>query len=101
MTQKTFEYANNVFRIKKMNAIEALALRSASDMKTVAGAKQFFTDVLERLEVQVGEKWLPVKQINTNVYLPAGIEEDFVGVQALVEFFMKEFLTPFFEKSAE
>lgn len=101
MEQKTLVYKDNTYRIRKMNAIEALALRSASDMKSVAGAKQFFTDVLERLEVQVGEKWLPVKQVDTNVYLPADIEDDFAGVQALVEFFMKEFLTPFFEKSAE
>lgn len=101
MEQKTFIYKDNTFRIRKMNAIEALALRSASDMKSVAGAKQFFTDVLERLEVQVGEKWLPVKQSKTNVYLPSGIEDDFTGIQTLVEFFMKEFLTPFFEKSVE
>ena len=101
MEQKTLVYKDNTYRIRKMNAIEALALRSASDMKSVAGAKQFFTDVLERLEVQAGDKWLPVKQVDANVYLPAGIEEDFAGVQALVEFFMKEFLTPFFEKSAE
>lgn len=101
MEQKTFEYNNNTFRIKKMNAIEALALRSASDMTTVAGAKQFFTDVLERLEVQAHEQWLPVKQEGKNVYLPDGIQDDFDGVQALVKFFMKEFLTPFFEKSVE
>lgn len=101
MEQKTLEYNENIYRVKKMNAIEALALRSASDMKSVDKAKLFFTDVLERLEVQAGEKWLPVKQPNTNVYLPDGIEDDFVGVQKLVEFFMKEFLTPFFEKSVE
>nr|DAN08984.1 MAG TPA: tail assembly chaperone protein [Caudoviricetes sp.] len=101
MEQKTFEYKDNIYRIRKMNAIEALALRSASDMKSVAGAKQFFTDVLERIEVQAGEKWLPVKQENANVYLPDGIQDDFTGVQLLIEFFMKEFLTPFFEKSVE
>lgn len=101
MEQKTLEYNENVYRVKKMNAIEALALRSASDMKSVDAAKRFFTDVLERMEVQVKDKWLPVKQPGTNVYLPDGIENDFVGVQKLVEFFMKEFLTPFFEKSVE
>lgn len=101
MEQKTITHNGNTYRIKKMNAIEALALRSASDMKTVATAKQFFIDVLERLEVQVGEKWLPVKQANTNVYLPSGIEDDFTAIQTLVEFFMKEFLTPFFKKSVE
>lgn len=99
--EKTMEYNDNTYRIKKMNAIEALALRTASDMKSVAGAKQFFIDVLERMEVQVGEKWLPVKQQNTNVYLPDGIQDDFIGVQKLTEFFMEEFMTPFFEKSVE
>lgn len=99
--EKTMEYKDNIYRIKKMNAIEALALRTASDMKSVAGAKQFFIDVLERMEVQVGEKWLPVKQQNTNVYLPDGIQDDFIGVQKLTEFFMEEFMTPFFEKSVE
>lgn len=99
--EKTLKYKDNAYRIKKMNAIEALALRTASDMKSVVGAKQFFTDVLERMEVQVGEKWLPVKQENTNVYLPDGIQDDFVGVQKLTEFFMEEFMTPFFEKSVE
>ena len=101
MEQKTLVYKDNTYRIRKMNAIEALALRSASDMKSVAGAKQFFNDVLERLEVQACEKWLPVKQADANVYMPAPIEEEFAGDQALIEFFMKEFLTPFFEKSAE
>lgn len=101
MEQKTLVYKDNTYRIRKMNAIEALALRSASDMKSVAGAKQFFNDVLERLEVQANEQWLPVKQEGKNVYLPDGIQDDFTGVQTLVEFFMKEFLTPFFEKSAE
>ena len=101
MELKTLVYNNNTFRIKKMNAIEALALRSVSNMKSVDTAKQFFIDVLERMEIQVKDKWLPVKQPGTNVYLPDGIENDFVGVQKLVEFFMKEFLTPFFEKSVE
>ena len=101
MEQKTLEHNENIYRVKKMNAIEALALRSASDMKSVDTAKQFFTDVLERMEIQVKDKWLPVKQAGANVYLPDGIEDDFVGVQKLVEFFMKEFLTPFFEKSVE
>ena len=50
MEQKTLVYKDNTYRIRKMNAIEALALRSASDMKSVAGAKQFFNDVLERLD---------------------------------------------------
>ena len=46
MEQKTLVYKDNTYRIRKMNAIEALALRSASDMKTVAGAK--VTECLKR-----------------------------------------------------
>lgn len=101
MEQKTFEYNGNMYRIKRMNAIEALALRTASNMKNVDSTSEFFDAILERLEVQLNSSWLPVKQKNVKVYLPDGIENDFEGIQSLIEFFMKEFLTPFFEKSVE
>lgn len=101
MEQKTLVYNDNTYRIKRMNAIEALALRTASDMKSVEGAKAFFMNVLERIEVQAGEQWMPVKTEGREVYIPAGIENDFEGIQKLVEFFMQEFLTPFFKSSVE
>lgn len=97
----TIELKGFTFRIKKMNAIEALALRAASSLNTVDESIKFFNDILERLEVQLKESWLPVKEKGRSVYYPAGIEEDMTMIQELVNFFMKEFVTPFFESSDE
>lgn len=99
MTQPTIELDKLTFRVRKMNAIEALALRTASDMKTTDNTMRFFNDILERMEVSVGGKWLPVKDGNN--YYPAGLEDNAQLVKQLVEFFMGEFLTPLFTKSAE
>lgn len=91
----------NDFRIRKMNAIEALALRTASNLKDVEGATKFFNEVLERIEIKVGEQWLPVKQKGRDVFLPDGIENDADAIQTLVEYFMKSFMQPFFSNSGE
>lgn len=102
MEQKTFEYENNTYRIKKMNVIEALALRTASSMKSVDATQAFFNECLERIEVKaMDDKWVPVKQKGRSVFLPDGIENDGEAIQYLIEMFMQEFAKPFFKKSDE
>lgn len=101
MEQKTIDIGTNTFRVKKMNAIEALALRTASSIESPKEAIKFFNEILERMEVQVSDKWLPVKEKSVEAYYPAGIEDDLPTIQALVDFFMTEFLQPLFTKSAE
>lgn len=101
MEQKQIDIGSNTFRVKKMNAIEALALRTASSIESTKDAFKFFNEILERMEVQVSDKWLPVKEKNVEVYYPAGIENDVSTIQALVDFFMTEFLKPLFTTSAE
>lgn len=99
MKQPELEFNKLTFRVKKMNAIEALALRTASSLQTTKEAMKFFYDVLERIEVSVGGKWLPVKS-GDNFY-PADIENDAQTIQTLINFFMSEFLKPLFTKSDE
>ena len=100
--EKTLEYKDNTFRIKKMNAIEALALQTSSSMKSVDATQSFFNECLERIEVKAtDDKWLPVKQKGRNVYLPDGIENDGDAIKELIEMFMREFAKPFFKKSDE
>lgn len=101
MTQPTIELNGCTFRVRKMNAIEALALKTASSLDNTVAAMTFFNDVLERLEVSVADKWLPVKEVGRDIYYPADIENDGETIKKLVEFFMNEFLKPFFTKSAE
>ena len=101
MEQKQIDIGSNTFRVKKMNAIEALALRTASSIENTKDALKFFNEILERMEVQVSDKWLPVKEKNVEAYYPAGIEDDVMTIQKLVDFFLTDFLKPLFTKSAE
>lgn len=101
MEQKTLELNGVTYRVKKMNAIEALALRTAGDIDTPEHAQRFFNEILERIELNVGNKWLPVKEKGQSVYYPAGVEDDIDTINALVSFFMNDYLKPLFTKSAE
>lgn len=100
MEQKTIDIGTNTFRVKKMNAIEALALRTASSIENTREAQKFFNEILERVEVEVGGKWLPVKEKGRDVFYPSGIEDDAQAVQQIVEHFMNDFLHPLFQKSS-
>lgn len=101
MTQPELKLDEFTFRVRKMNVIEALALKTASSLNSTNEAYRFFNDVLERIEVSVDTRWLPVKEAGRDVYYPAGIEDDANKVKKLVEFFLNDFLTPLFMKSAE
>ena len=56
------------FRIKKMNAVELLALRSQIDFEDYNSTKTLYNTLLENMEVKINEKWLPVKEGN-NFYI--------------------------------
>ena len=89
---ETFEIKNYdfKFRLKKMNAIEAFALRLQLSFKTFEAAMTSTMLILEHLEVNANEdKWLPVKE-NDN-YFPAGIEDDASAVDELCANFMSKF----------
>ena len=55
---------NHEYRIKKMNMIEVLALQSQITFKDIASTEALYNAILERIEVNIGEKWLPVKKGN-------------------------------------
>ena len=96
-----FEIGSRQFRVAKMNAIEILAINSQVGLDTVEEAEKFFNLILERVEVNCADKWLPVKEKNRNVYYPEGIENDVETIQKIIGTFMKDFLKPVFQKSNE
>ena len=100
---KTFKIANyeQYFRIKKMNAIELLGIRSQIDFNNLDSAIEFFKIALEHIEVKIGNDWVPVKMKNREVYLPDGLENDVMAVNELTNYITKEFLMPVFLKSSE
>ena len=100
---KTFKIANyeQYFRIKPMNAIETLAIRTQISLKDMRSAMKFYTTILEHIEVEIGGKWLPVKTEGREIYYPDGIENDVAAVDELMQYFTKEYLEPVFTKSRE
>lgn len=89
---------NHLFRIKKMNMIEMLALQSQVTFKSVDATLALYNELLERMEVQMGEKWLPVKEKGKDIFYPNDIENDFESIQTLVGFFLK-YIKSVFQKS--
>lgn len=89
------------FRVKKMNAIELLALQTQIDFDNMDTTMSLYNDILERIEYKSGESWLPVKEPDHNIYYPAGIEDDVHAIQELISTFMEDFFKPTFQNSNE
>lgn len=87
------------FRVKKMNAIEALALKNVLDFDNYETTVKVFKIILEQLEIKVGDVWLAVKEKDREVYLPAGINENVFAVNELIDKFLTDYLKPLFRKS--
>lgn len=88
----------NNYRVKKMNAIELMALRSQIDFDNYNSVVKMYETLLEKIEVEVNEKWLPVKTVGTNIYVPQGIEDDVEVVEQLISFIL-EYIKSVFMKS--
>lgn len=100
MNEFTIDSLEYNFRIKKLNAIEALALRSQIDFSSTSSVEALYYQILEKIEVHVANQWLPVKEAGKNIFYPADIENDIVAVQELIKYFINEYLMPLFMKSS-
>ena len=89
----------NDFRIKKMNALEALALRNVMDFDDFETTLKMLNAVVEHIEVKCKDTWLPVKETGRDVFLPVGIEDNVLALNELVNVFLKDYLKPLFRKS--
>ena len=93
---ENFVINEHEYRIKKMNAIEMLALRSQIAFDNFEDTMNFYNLLLEKIEVKCGDKWLQVKDGEN--YYPAGIEEDVDTVDELIGKAV-EYLKSVFRKS--
>ena len=93
---ENFVINEHEYRIKKMNAIEMLALRSQIAFDNFEDTMNFYNLLLEKVEVKCGDKWLQVKDGEN--YYPAGIEEDIDTVDELIGKAV-EYLKSVFRKS--
>lgn len=90
----------NNYRVKKMNAIELMALRSQIDFNNYDSVVKMYETLLEKIEVEINEKWLPVKTIGTNIYLPQGVEDDVEVVEQLISFILEHIKSVFMKSNA-
>lgn len=95
LTIGNFEY-----RIKKMNAIELLAMQTQMDFDSFDNAVKCYDTILEKIEVKMKDNWLQVKETGKNLYYPASVEEDFDTVAQLIKYFM-DYMKSVFLKSNE
>lgn len=103
MEQRLFAIKNYPyqFRIGKLNALDILAFRTQINFDNIDSAKNVFSNILENIEVQIGEKWLPCKVKDQAIFYPAEIEDNVDLLNEVVGYFLNDFLKPVFRKSNE
>lgn len=101
MNEFKIDSSNLDFRIKKMNAIETLALKMTLDNSTMSNTIKSFKTILEYIEVKCDDSWLPAKMEGREVYFPTELENDIVAINELLEYFMGTYLKSVFQKSSE
>lgn len=83
------------FRIRKMNAIELMALRTQLSFDDFDEAIKTYSTLMENLEYSFNGKWLPVKEKNRDIYYPNGIEEDMESIQIMLDYVLGYFKSVF------
>ena len=92
-TEQGFE-----FRIKKMNALELLALQSQINFDSMSQAMKTYNTMLEYVEVKVKDQWIQVKQGDN--YYPATLVDDLTLMQNILKH-MIEYVKSLFHSSNE
>ena len=101
MKQTEFKVGKHTFRNRNLSPTEALALETIVNMEDFNKSKHMYDTIFESIEVQIGDTWQPLKEKNTNVYMPVGIEEDLSLLNNVAMTFIVKVLQPLFQKSTE
>ena len=89
------------FRIPYISPVKLLAISTQVDLEKFQQTETLYTFALENTEVQMGEKWFPVKTKDKEVYMPLGIDEDLIALNEICMFFITEVIYKAFQKSSE
>lgn len=96
--ENTKQIRQFTYRIKSMNALEVLALKTCVDFDNYESTLNMYNVLLDKIEVQIIDKWLTVKEKDSNVFCPAEAEHDIDLLQELITFIM-EYIQQVFPKS--
>ena len=85
---------------ENISPVDVLAL-SMQDYEKFEQLRVIYKYALENTLVKVGEKLLPVKTANKEVYMPVGINKNGLALHEICTFFMREVIGKTFQKSSE
>lgn len=103
MEQKEFKINSREeqFRVGQISPIDLLAISTQIDFENFQMTKTLIQFCLENIEVKMGEKWIPVKTKNREIYYPKDIVTDLVSMNELFIWMMENVIAVVFQKSSE
>ena len=88
-----------MFRFKQISPVKLLAIQSIVDFNNFEKSEKLYSFILENTEVNVAGTWLNVKEKGRDVYFPQGIEKEMQVFMDIAVQFVKDVITPVFQKS--
>lgn len=95
------EGRKELFRVGKISTVEILAIQTQINFNSLSQTETLFNFILEHIEVSLNNMWVTLKEKGREVYMPLDIQSDYVALQQLCIYFIKDYLQPLFKKSEE
>ena len=89
------------YRVANISPVDMLAISTQIDFENFKMTKVLIQFCLENTEVKMGEKWLPVKMKDKEIYQPRDIVNDFTALNEIFTYMMSEVIAKVFTKSNE
>lgn len=95
------EGRKELFRVGKISTVEILAIQTQINFNSLYQTETLFNFILEHIEVSLNNMWVTLKEKGREVYMPLDIQNDYLALQQLCIYFIKDYLQPLFKKSEE
>lgn len=95
------EGRKELFRVAKISTVEILAIQTQINFNSLYQTETLFNFILEHIEVSLNNMWVSLKEKGREVYMPLDIQNDYIALQQLCIYFIKDYLQPLFKKSEE
>lgn len=95
------EGRKELFRVGKISTVEILAIQTQINFNSLSQTETLFNFILEHIEVSLNNVWVTLKEKGREVYMPLDIQNDYIALQQLCIYFIKDYLQPLFKKSEE
>ena len=103
MEQKEFKINSRKeqFRVGQISPVDLLAISTQIDFENFKMTKTLIQFCLESVEVKMGEKWIPVKTKDREIYYPKNIVNDLMAMNEIFTWMMENVIAVVFQKSSE